>query len=91
MFDGSTSVSIADGKWRGASLAAGLLIAGSCFALLFAVMAHLIPLFERFTESPHASWLKIVSIFFVSFGGLRRYLKRRAKQAPANQKTQAAL
>jgi hypothetical protein len=80
MFDGSISTITADRKSRGFSLAAGLLIAGSCFALLFAAIAHLIPSFLRFTESPYARLLAAVNAVFIVVVGLIVCLKRRAKR-----------
>ena len=79
MFDANVAVSAADSKRRGMALTAGLLIAGSCFVLLFVAMAHLVPLFLRFTDSPYAK-LPVVSTFFISVGGLRLYLTGRAQR-----------
>jgi hypothetical protein len=80
MFDVSISVKTADRKSRGLSLVAGLLIAGSCSALLFVAMAHLIPLFLRFVESPQAGLLPAFCILSLSFFGLVVYFKRRGKK-----------
>ncbi|MGA7078786.1 MAG: hypothetical protein WBQ43_16845 [Terriglobales bacterium] len=83
MFDESPSAGGAERKSLAMSLVAGLLIAGSCFALLFVVMAHLIPLFARFTESPYARLLPVVSTLLISVGGSLRYLGRRGRRVPA--------
>ena len=80
MFDANVAVSAADSKRRGMALTAGLLIAGSCFVLLFVAMAHLVPLFLRFTDSPYATLLPVVSTLFISVGGLRLYLRGRAQR-----------
>ena len=81
MFDGSISASSADRKSRAISLAGGLLIAGSCFALLFAVIAHLMPLFFlRFTESRYARLLPAVSAVFIPVVVLIVCLKQRVKR-----------
>jgi hypothetical protein len=80
MFDVSILVETADRRSPGLSLAVGFLIAGSCFALLFVAMAHLIPLFLRFVESPQGRLLQIVPILSILVSGLVVYLRRRAKK-----------
>ena len=80
MFDVSISVKTADRRNHGLSLVAGFLSAGSCFALVLVAMAHLIPLFLRFTQSPQAKLLPAFSILSVSVFGLVVYFKRRAKK-----------
>jgi len=80
MADVSDSPNIADRRSHGLKLALGFLIAGSCFALVFVVMARLIPLFLRFTESPQARLLPAFSILSGLIFGLVVYFKRRAKK-----------
>jgi len=90
MFDSSISESAADRKNRGMSLAAGLLIASSCFALLFVAMAHLIPLVLCFIHSPQSKWLPAVSLSLVTISGLIACLRLRAKKARANGRAKSA-
>jgi hypothetical protein len=81
MVDGSISASIANRKTHGMSLLAGFLIAGSCFILLFAGLAHLIPMFDRFAASAQFRLFPAFSIVLISVSGLIRYLRQRAKRA----------
>jgi hypothetical protein len=61
------------------SLAAGFLIAGLGFTLLWASMAYLIPLWFKFDASPRSRFLMPLAVLFISVGGLMRYLRGRAK------------
>jgi hypothetical protein len=89
VFKGSTAATVSDGKSWGMSLAAGTAIAASCFALLFAVMARLIPLFGRFTESNYSRLLPITLLLFIFVPLRGLYLRRRSSRLPehANKKS----
>ena len=54
----------------------GYLIAGIGFLLLLAVLAHFIPLYDRFASGPHGRYLVPASILMICMGG---YLRHRAR------------
>ena len=80
MADESISESPTSRKSQLISLAAGFLIAGLGFALLWALMAYLIPLWFKFDASPRSRLLMPLAVLFISVGGLMRYLRGRAKR-----------
>ena len=83
MADENTASRSGNGKVQLLPLAAGLLIAGLCFALLFAAMAYLIPVLFRFDMSPRSRVLAPLAILFISVGGLIRYVRGRAERVRA--------
>jgi len=73
------AVGESDGGKRTLAFVGGFVVAGVCFVLAFAVLAYLIPLFDRFLESRRSGLIPAVCILFISCGALIRHLKRRRK------------
>lgn len=71
-------------KIQVAPFAAGLLLAGACFALAFGFFAHQIALFESLLDSWWANVLMDLCIFYLSIDGLRLWLRDRAKRKPSH-------
>jgi hypothetical protein len=78
------SVSLASITDRALPVVGAILITASGFALLFLALAHLIPAFLRFSESPAARLLPAASILVVLLGGWVRF--RHAKSRPTIKK-----
>jgi|SRR5580700_381810 uncharacterized membrane protein len=83
MSDWRISASVGARKGQVFSRFAGFVIASACFALLFAAMSRLIPLFFRFIHSPRSGLLRaiVLSVWFLAMavGGLIRYFRGRVK------------
>jgi cation transporter-like permease len=62
---------------RATSILFGALIAGAAFLLLLTALGWFVPRFMRFTESPWAKLLPVLTIVFISAIGLIRFLRKR--------------
>jgi ABC-type multidrug transport system permease subunit len=53
-------------------LVGGIVIATSSFSLIFLAIAHFMPVFLRFTETPWARLLPVISLLTLALGQLMR-------------------